>query len=398
RGAGAAARALTMAIPIVAIVGRPNVGKSTLFNHLVGRRAALVHDRPGVTVDRIERMATLPDGRQVMFVDTGGIGEPDVSPQAPWIARQVEFAIQLADLVLFVVDARTGPVAADEDIAQRLRREGKRTLLVVNKAEKPHLEAPFYALGLGEPIPVSAKTGRNIERLYARIAEALPPSEPAEMPQVIAHLAVIGRPNAGKSTLINAWLGEERMTTSPIPGTTRDAVDSFLHTDQGLVRLIDTAGIRRRARIEDELEAAAVARARRALAEADAAALVLDATNPEGAAAQDLRLAHLAFEEGAALVLALNKADAVSPGSRRWVEERLAFRFRAFPRCDVVWISAKERRGTDVLLRALLAAAARNRTRITTGRLNRWLQKVQKMRPPPAVEGRPVKLKYAVQV
>ena len=385
------------ALPLVVILGRPNVGKSTLFNRLVGRREAIVADRPGVTVDRLERACDLGEGVQCQLVDTGGIGAGEREGLAAWIEREAQAALALADLVLFVVDAQAGPVPADEEIAARLRRAQAPVLLVANKAENPALAHAFYALGLGDPVPISALHGHGIAKLRARIRALLPASTPHERTQEEAPaICVIGRPNAGKSTLINAWLGAPRVATSPMPGTTRDAVDVRMDWQGRSLILVDTAGQRRRARIRDEVEWAAHVRTERALARADAAVLLIDAADEDGAAVQDVRLARMAWEAGCALVVALSKIDAVDEEARARARRRLMWRLRAFS-VPFAEVSAKTGTGLHELLALALALAEKNRMRVPTGRLNRWLGEVQKAQPHPPIDGRPVRLKYAVQ-
>jgi len=384
-------------LPVVAIVGRPNVGKSTLFNRLLGWREAIVADRAGVTVDRLERRCSLVS-RQCWLVDTGGIVEPGRAELQPWIETQVQAAIEMADCVLFVVDARAGCTPADEEIARRLRRAQARVLLVANKAENPLHRTEFFALGFGEPLAVSALHGHGLKKLRAAIEEQLPPAEEAqEEEEASISIAVLGRPNAGKSTLVNAWLGEERVIVSPVPGATRDAVDEELVHAGERIRLIDTAGLRRRSHVRDEVEVVARIKARQAVARADAAVVLLDAAQEEGVAEQDVRIVQLALEEGAAVVLAANKIDCVTRESwQRW-QARLSFRLRAFSDLPLLRISAKEKQGIDRLLSEAVAAAKRNRIKISTGKLNRWLAQAQQRQGPPSFKGRPVRLKYAVQ-
>jgi len=231
-------------LPVVAIVGRPNVGKSTLFNRLIRQRKAIVGNRPGVTVDRLESLCRLGDG-EILLVDTGGIGEIQHGDMQAAIDQQVQAALDVADIVLFVVDGNTGLTPADETIAEKLRRHQLSVLLVVNKAEKANVEVEFFTLGMGDPVPVSAVHGQGVRDLVERLA-ALVPAHGTSVDTVppLARIAVIGRPNVGKSTLINAWLDSERMVVSPVAGTTRDSIDSDLPYGDGYVRLIDTAGQR----------------------------------------------------------------------------------------------------------------------------------------------------------
>ncbi|RMH52071.1 MAG: ribosome biogenesis GTPase Der [Zetaproteobacteria bacterium] len=402
---------------VVAIVGRPNVGKSTLFNRLTGSRKAIEGDRPGVTVDRIESRCRITPTCSVLLVDTGGIGEGgdhllgrrmDARPDAAHIIQsaiegQVEAALEVADLVLFVVDGRSGPCAADHEIAGRLRSAAVRLLLVVNKAERSDAGWEFHALGLGEPLPVSAIHGRGIERLRERIAAALSvlPSEEAadevHEEEASAAITVVGRPNVGKSTLINRWLGHARMVVSPVAGTTRDAVDHMLPWKGGKIRLVDTAGVRKRARVRDAVEWVARIKAEQACARADAAVLLLDGST--GVAEQDLRLMQMARAQGCALVVAVNKIDLLDREGWRRYSDRLDFRMRgargAVPRMR---ISAATGAGCDRLLAEAVAAAERNRFEAGTGALNRWLEMVQRQQHAPSDRGSVVRMKYITQV
>jgi len=387
--------------PVVAIVGRPNVGKSTLFNRLMRERRAIVGDRPGVTVDRLEAGWQL-DGRPVTLVDTGGIGLDDASGLQECIAAQVDAALDVADLVMFVVDGEAGLAPLDERIADRLRRQNLPTLLVVNKAERPESALEFFALGLGEPVAVSALHGHGLRRLREALEERIPwPQAEVDGDEtcVIASLAVIGRPNVGKSTLINAWLGCERMAVSPVAGTTRDAVDVDLpwrdESGEGVVRLVDTAGQRRQSRIRDAIEFVARVKARQAFARADAAVLVLDATAE--VAEQDMRLLGLAWEKGCALVVAVNKVDLLDADSWERFAERLDFRMRGLPDVPVRRISAKRGKGVRALLAQAVDAARRNRAEFGTGELNRWLERAQARQHPPSADGAVVRLKYCTQ-
>ncbi|HET8997115.1 MAG TPA: ribosome biogenesis GTPase Der, partial [Acetobacteraceae bacterium] len=303
-----------MAIPVVVIAGRPNVGKSTLFNRLAGRRSALVADTPGVTRDRKEAEA-LMRGRTVRLVDTAGLEEAAPETLAGRMRSGAATAVGMADVVLFVVDARSGLTPADRHFGQWLRRQGKAVLLVANKAEGRSSNSSVldaYELGLGDPVPVSAEHGEGIADLMTEIAALLPEPDAAAEPEVERplKLAIVGRPNAGKSTLVNRLLGEERMITGPEPGLTRDAVSTLLTDAEGhQVELVDTAGLRRRARIEAPLEKMSVSAAIEALKMAEVVVLCVDAV--EGLHDQDLQIARLIEREGRACVLALNKWDAV---------------------------------------------------------------------------------------
>ena len=395
-----------VSLPVVAIVGRPNVGKSTLYNRLVGKRRAIVGDRPGVTVDRLESDCVLGT-RAVLLVDTGGIGETQHGEMQADIDAQVEAALAVADLVLFVVDGRSGATPVDRDISERLRRHGLPVILVVNKAEQPGAATDFYALGLDEPVAVSAAHGHGIADFIERIQAALPPETDqqtavveTDRPEPLAQITVIGRPNVGKSTLINAWLGRERVVVSPIAGTTRDAIDvdmPYRFGDQeGIVRLVDTAGQRKHGRISDIIEFVARVKAVQAFRRAHAAVLVLD--GGEGVSEQDMRLMTLAQEEGCALLVAANKVDLMSDEQWSYFSDRLSYRMRAMPDVPVFRISAKKGQGVRKLLAEAVRAAHNNGTEINTGTLNRWLEQAQRKQAAPSERGAVVRLKYAFQI
>jgi GTP-binding protein len=390
-------------LPVVVIVGRPNVGKSTLFNRLAGRRSALVADTPGVTRDRKEAEAMLR-GRRVTLVDTAGLEEAAPETLAGRMRASSASAVATADLVVFVVDARAGITPADEHFAAWLRRQGRPVLVVVNKAEgrtgaNAALEA--YSLGLDEPLAVSAEHGEGLADLMREIADRLPPeSEPeaeAEEDRPLK-LAIIGRPNAGKSTLLNRLLGEERMITGPEPGLTRDSVAVRLtDTDGTLIELVDTAGMRRRARVEQSLEKLSVSAAIEALKMAEVVVLAVDAL--EGLHEQDLQIARLIEREGRACVLALTKWDAVADrnATRRGVSDRLETSLAQMKGIPVVTLSAITGQGLDKLLPAVRAAHAVWNMRVATGTLNRWLEGALERHQPPLVNGRRLKLRYMTQ-
>lgn len=386
-------------LPVVAVVGRPNVGKSTLFNRLVGNRKAIVGDRPGVTVDRLESECRLGD-RSAILVDTGGIGEGTHDLMQDAIDLQVEAALEIADIVMFVVDAQAGATAVDAVIAEKMRRQQLPVVLVVNKAEKPNSEFEFYSLGMGEPAAVSAIHGNGIRLLVDRLEEMLPEvvsaeaGEAGEEPQ--ASIAVIGRPNVGKSTLINAWLGRERMVVSDIAGTTRDAIDSDLAYGDGFVRLVDTAGQRKHGRISDVIEFVARVKAVQSFGRADVAVMVLD--GDEGIVEQDMRLMQLALDEGCALIVAVNKTDLLDKEQLTFLSERLNFRMRGMSDIPVFRIAARQGRGVRRLLKEAVAAAGRNKFELGTGALNRWLESAQQAQHAPSDDGAAVRLKYASQI
>ena len=391
----------------VAIVGRPNVGKSTLFNRLVGRRLALVDDLPGVTRDRREAEANA-GGLIFRVIDTAGLEQAGPQTLQGRMRRQTEAAVAESDLVLFVIDARAGVTPADEHFAQIVRSSGKPVALLANKAESRAADAGLleaYSLGFGEPIPVSAEHGIGMPDVYDAIRDTMPPREAAEPAGSDAdagqarplHLAIIGQPNAGKSTLVNQLLGEERMLTGPEAGITRDAIAVDWTWRGRAFRLADTAGIRRKAKVVGKLEKLSVGDALRTIRFAEVVVIVMDAAEP--LEKQDLQLADLVASEGRALVLALNKWDLVPNPDAKLRElhadlEETLSQVRGVP---MVPISALTGKGLDVLMETVLSVHARWNKRIATAALNRWLLAATERHPPPAVSGRRIKLKYLTQ-
>jgi GTP-binding protein len=388
-------------LPLVVIAGRPNVGKSTLFNRLVGRRLALVADTPGVTRDRKEAEALLR-GRLVRLADTAGLEEAAPDSLAGRMAEGAGLAAAAADLVLLVIDARHGVTPADRHFARWLHRQGRPVLLVANKAEGravlPSLLEAFE-LGFGEPVAVSAEHGEGISALMAEITERLPQQQTIDQEQAGTplKLAIVGRPNAGKSTLLNQLLGQERMLTGPEPGLTRDAVSVMLRDPEGPIELVDTAGLRRKARVEEPLERLAVGAAIGALRFAEVVVLVVDAT--EGMHDQDLQIAQLIEREGRAGVLALNKWDAVADraAARRAIGDRLNTSLAQLRGLPIVPLSALTGVGVNRLLPAVRRAYAVWNTRVPTAELNRWFEAALARHPPPLIRGRRLKLRYVTQ-
>ena len=390
-------------LPVVVIAGRPNVGKSTLFNRLAGRRSALVADTPGVTRDRKEAEAMLR-GREVRLIDTAGLEEAAPETLAGRMRAGAETAVSQADVVLFVVDARAGLTPADRHFGQWLRRQGRKVLLIANKAEGRASESSVldaYALGLGEPIAVSAEHGDGISYLMSEIADslpALPESDETEPEDAVMKIAIVGRPNAGKSTLMNRLLNEDRMITGPEPGLTRDAIAVELSDAEGhRYRVVDTAGLRRRARIEEDLEKMSVGAAIGALKMAEVVILTVDAV--EGIHDQDLRIAQLIEREGRACVLALNKWDAVPDrnATRKLIQERLEDSLAQMKGIPVVTISARTGAGIERLLPTVRKTHEVWNTRVPTGELNRWFEHALERHQPPLVSGRRLKLRYITQ-
>ena len=393
------------ALPVVVVAGRPNVGKSTLYNRLAGRRAALVADTPGVTRDRQETEA-LMRGRRVMLMDTAGLDEAAPDSLAGRMQSSSATAVGQADLVLFVVDARAGVTPGDRHFAQWLRRQGREVLLVANKAEGRMAESGLYdayTLGLGDPVAVSAEHGEGIADLMSVIVERLPDETAvSEATDTALKLAIVGRPNAGKSTLLNRLVGEERMVTGPEPGLTRDAVTVVLSDAQGRrIELVDTAGLRRRARIEAPLEKMSVGAAIGALRMAEMVVLAVDATMDaaEGLHDQDLQIAQLVEREGRGLVIALTKWDAVEQRSavRKAIAERLETSLAQLRGVPVVALSALTGEGMNRLFPAVWKAYEVWNTRIPTAALNRWFEEALARHPTPLVDRRRLKLRYITQ-
>ena len=390
-----------MTRPIVAIVGRPNVGKSTLFNRLLGYRKAIVDAQAGLTRDRLYGVAEWRS-REFTVVDTAGLdldGAKDESRAA--IEAQTQVAIDQAQVILLMLDVRQGLTAVDRDIARLLRRSGRRVLVAANKADSSdnrHFAHELLELGFDEPSLVSAQHGLGIGELLDRVIEALPPATGDSSPQDGAdRLAIMGRPNVGKSSLLNALLGDERALVSAVPGTTRDPVDTELDFEGVPVVLVDTAGIRRKSSSRDRLERYSLLRGIAAMERADAALLVIDAST--GVLAQDQHVAGYALEAGKGLVIVVNKIDLVEPAHRRaayWQKE-LASRFKFAPYAPVVAVSAKTRLGIDGLLPVALEVVGQRRIKMPTNELNRVLREAFVEHPPPSFQGRRLKLGYATQ-
>jgi GTP-binding protein len=385
--------------PLVAIVGRPNVGKSALFNRLVGRRQAIVEDLPGTTRDRLYGEAEWR-GRTYRVVDTGGLEAENEGPYSPLVRRQILLAMEEARVILLLVDGRDGLTAADLDIAELLRRTDTPVLLVANKVdnERRELEATqFYELGLGDPIPISAYHGLGVADLLDQIFDLIPEIGDSEPSEAGLRVAIIGRPNVGKSALLNAIAGDERVIVSDIPGTTRDVIDTNVEFEGQPITLLDTAGIRRSGRIDQGAERHSVMRARKALERADVALCVLDASDP--VVAQDTHIVGMADEARAGIVLVVNKIDLVPPGddTRRELTRLLRYRLKFVPWAPIVFVSALQRRGMREILRAAVAVRAERERRIPTPEVNQVVRRAVADHAPRSVQGKRLKILYATQ-
>ncbi|MCK0208728.1 ribosome biogenesis GTPase Der [Starkeya koreensis] len=387
----------------VAIVGRPNVGKSTLFNRLVGKRLALVDDRPGVTRDRREGDARLGH-LSFRVIDTAGLEEAKAESLEGRMRAQTEAAIDDADVLLFLIDAKAGVTPSDRSFAELARRSGKHTILVANKAEARGSEGgtlDSYALGLGEPVELSAEHGDGMADLVRALAQVVPDEEDEDEEDGPGgrriRVAVLGRPNAGKSTLINALLGEDRLLTGPEAGITRDSIAVDIERHGVELRVFDTAGMRKRARIDDKLEKLSVADGLRAARFAEVVVVLMDATHPFEE--QDLRIADLAEREGRAVVLALSKSDLVKdqPGMVSRMRGEADHWLPQLKGAPVVLLSGLTGEGLDRLVRAIQQAHEVWNRRVSTNPLNRWLIDTTGNHPPPAVSGRRIKLRYITQ-
>ncbi len=397
---------------VIAIVGRPNVGKSTLFNRLVGKRLALVDDRPGVTRDRREGEARLGDLR-FRIVDTAGLEDGERGSLTDRMRLQTEAAIAQADAVLFVIDARAGVTPEDERFADLVRKAGKPVFLLANKAESREALAGTYEafrLGLGDPIPFSAEHGEGLSELYSMLSPIVDDADAAaedaavsgetaedERPAGPLRVAIVGRPNAGKSTLINHLLGEDRLLTGPEAGITRDSISVDWQWQGQPIKLFDTAGMRRKARVTEALEKLSVSDGIRAVKFAEVVVLLFDATI--AFEKQDLSIASLCAREGRAVVLALSKWDLVEDRAgaisrHREAADRLLPQIKGMP---LVAVSGVTGEGVDRLMQAVLDANRMWNKRVTTSALNRWFRHVTEAHPPPAVSGRRIKLRYVTQ-
>lgn len=389
-----------MAKPIVAIVGRPNVGKSTLFNKLIGKRVSIVDDTPGVTRDRIYG-DTEWKGKKIMLIDTGGI-EPDSDDTIlSGMRAQAEFAVETASVIIFVTDLKSGVTAADEEIAAMLRKSGKPILLCVNKCDAVGDMPPefyeFYNLGLSEPIGVSSVHGHGTGDLLDAVMENLPDLSFSDEDPDTIEVAVIGKPNAGKSSLVNKISGEERSIVSDIAGTTRDAIDTLVENKFGRFNFIDTAGLRRKSKIEDKIEKYSVLRAKMAIERANVCVIMIDGT--DGFTEQDSKVAGLALEQGKACIIVVNKWDIVEKDGQTMdsYRKKLAVDFSFMSFAPIIFISAKTGQRIDKLFELIKYVYAQNAMRISTGKLNDILADATSRVQPPTDKGKRLRIYYMTQ-
>lgn len=388
-----------MSKPVVAVVGRPNVGKSTFFNKVIGRRIAIVEDTPGVTRDRIYA-ETEWNGIEFAIIDTGGI-EPDSEDIIlSQMRQQAEIAMDTADVILFLVDGKDGLTSADREVANMLRRRGREVILVVNKIDSHKLPDDFYdfyELGLGEPIPISAANMLNFGDLLDEIVNAFPKEQYEEEEDVIK-IAVIGKPNVGKSSLINELVGENRVIVSPIAGTTRDSIDTPFEKDGDRYMLIDTAGIRRKSKVTEDIERYSVIRAVAAIERSDVALLMIDAA--EGITEQDKKIAGVAHEAGKGIIVVVNKWDLIAKetNTMRDFKRKIEAEFPFMTYAPSVFISVKDHQKIDNVINMAKYVAETRAMRVPTGQLNALLQDAMMMKQPPSDKGRRLRIYYVTQV
>lgn len=389
-----------MAKPIVAIVGRPNVGKSQLFNRIVGKRVSIVEDTPGVTRDRIMAEAQWLD-KAFLLIDTGGIEPDNESEITAMMRRQAQIAIDTADVIVFLTDVRAGLLPDDEEVAKMLMHSRKPVVLAVNKCDTPG-EPPmefyeFYNLGIGDPIAVSAIQGMGIGDLLEEVAKGFPKDELSEEEDGIIRVAVVGKPNAGKSSLVNCILGEERMIVSSVAGTTRDAIDSYVERNDKKYLFIDTAGIRRKSKVNEKIEKYSVLRAYAAVERADVCLILIDGT--EGPTEQDTKIAGYAHNEGKASVFVVNKWDIVEKDTNTMSEmkKEILEEFPYMMYAPSMFISAKTGRNVEDIFSMIDTVYENTHRRITTGMLNDLIAESTARVQPPTDKGRRLKILYGVQ-
>lgn len=389
-----------MALPLVAIVGRANVGKSTLFNRLIGQRLAIVEDQPGVTRDRLYARVDWT-GHEFVLIDTGGIEMHGADEMVNLIRVQAELAIDEADVIIFLVDGRQGVTEADRDVAERLRRSKKPVILAVNKLDHPAHEPlmyEFYELGFGDPVGVSAEHGMGTGDLLDEVVRRLPPAEAPTEDEDEIKIAFVGRPNVGKSSLVNALLGEPRVLVSPVAGTTRDAIDTPLEVDGQRYVLIDTAGLRRRGKVYETVEKYSVLRALRAMERADVVFVVID--GHEGIAEQDKRAAGHALDAGRGMGFLVNKWDIVEKDDKtaHRFEEQLRSEFPFMRWAPVLFVSALTKQRVHRILPMARSIAEMHAMRVPTSTLNNVIQDAVASVPPPTDKGRKLRIFYATQL
>jgi ribosome-associated GTPase EngA len=389
-----------MSKPVVAIVGRPNVGKSTLFNRLAGSRKAIVEDIPGVTRDRLYDSSDW-EGREFIIIDTGGIRFDDGDVFTREIKLQAELAVEEADVIIFVVDAQDGVSHEDEQVAGLLRKSKKPVILAANKVENFDRQLDyyeFYQLGLGDPIPVSAMHGRNINELLDAVVARFAPASEYEEDEDTIKIAVVGRPNVGKSSLVNALLGEDRVIVSNVPGTTRDAIDTPFEYEGNQYILIDTAGIRKKSRITESTEKYSVIRALKSVERADVVLIMLDAS--EGVIEQDKRIAGYVHEQGKASIIVVNKWDMIKKDGQtmnRFDEDiRAELKFLAY--CPILYVSALTRQRIFKILELVDFVSGQHNRRVKTGELNEIINEAMLLNPLPGGGGKKIKIYYSTQV
>lgn len=389
-----------MAKPVVAVVGRPNVGKSTLFNKIIGKRLSIVDDTPGVTRDRIYGEAEWA-GRKFMLIDTGGIEPKTDDIILSSMREQANLAIDTANVIIFVTDVKSGVTASDEDVAIMLQKSGKPVILCVNKCDGigdvPMEFYEFYNLGLGDPVAVSSVHGHGTGDLLERVFEFLPENADEDDDEDIINVAIIGKPNAGKSSLVNRLSGEERSIVSDIAGTTRDAIDTFVENKFGKFNFIDTAGLRRKSRVEDNIEKYSVLRAEMAIERSDVCVIMLDGV--EGFTEQDSKVAGLALEQGKACIIAVNKWDIVDKDGHTMdaYRKKLMNDFSFMPYAPIIFISAKTGQRIDRLYELIKYVNEQNTMRISTGKLNDVLADSTARVQPPSDKGKRLKIYYMTQ-
>ena len=389
-----------MAKPIVAIVGKPNVGKSTSFNYIIGQRISIVEDTPGVTRDRVYGETTWRD-REFTLVDTAGIEEESQDIIVNQMRKQAEIAINIADVILFLTDLKQGVTAADKDIALMLKKSKKKIILVCNKADNFGKESDdiyeFYNLGIGEPMPISAANAKGIGDVLDKVYEALPKQKEKDDDDEIIKVAVIGKPNVGKSSLINRILGEERLIVSNIAGTTRDAIDSYFENEFGKYKFIDTAGIRKKSKVKESIEKFSIMRTLLAIERSDVCLMMIDAT--EGVTDQDAKIAGEAHEAGKGIILVVNKWDEIDKDTntiekfKKDIYNKLAYLNYA----PIIFISAKTGQRVSKLYELINNVASQNAIRVNTSMLNQVLNEAIAIVQPPTDKGKRLKIFYITQ-